>query len=128
MTVKISAAKPTIACPATLFLPADGGQLQAHKFTVIFRRVPTSERDDLARKSQAGELPIAALLDQVVVGWEGMTDAAGDAVPYNAAERAAAEEAYAGVEQAMAVAFWDHLFVNQREAAEKNSAAQSATA
>lgn len=125
MAVKISGLKPTIACPATLYLPADGGAQVPHKFDVHFKRQTTSERNALNERFVKGEITQRQMLDEVVVGWGGMLDEAGQAVPYSVAERIAADEAYSGVEQAMAVSWFDNIFVNQREAAVKNSKAPS---
>ena len=70
-------------------------------------------------------MTIPELLDEVVVGWEGMLGDEGTPVPYSRGERLAAEEAYPGLEQAMAVAWFDGLNVHQRDAATKNSVALS---
>ncbi|MDD2711365.1 MAG: hypothetical protein PHU77_00455 [Simplicispira sp.] len=141
MAVKISGLKPTIKCPATLYLPADDGQHVQHAFGVHFRRQTASERDKLSERYTKGDavkdpvtgetklVPItsAQLLDAVVMGWDGMLDEAGQPVPYSHAERAATEEENAGLEQAMVVSWYDHVFINQRMAAIKNSKAPSAT-
>ena len=127
MAVKISGLKRTISVPATLYLPADNGELHPHKFSVEFKRLPTSRRDELNGQLMAGKLTVPELLNEVVEGWAGMRDENDEEVPYSPAERAATEEAYSGTEQAMAVAFFDASFVNQREAAVKNSKARSGT-
>lgn len=67
------------------------------------------------------------LIDAVVVGWAGMFDAQGNAVAYSAKERVATDDAYPGLEQSMATAWFDHAFINQREAAAKNSKPPSGT-
>lgn len=86
MAVKISGLKPTISVPATLYLPVDGGQFAAHQFSVEFKRLPKSRRDEInelvvvGKKSTGADgaeevkrLTIPELLDEVVVGWGGMT-------------------------------------------------------
>lgn len=146
MAVKISGIKPTVTCPATLYLPNDGGELVAHKFDVIFRRLKEDERDELQKRYVLGytvetpaakadaapqqerrSLTNAELLDTVVEGWGGMSDEHGSPVPYSHAERRATNLLYPGLEQAMAVSWFDHFFINQRDAALKNSGAQSGT-
>lgn len=127
MAVKISGLKPTIACPATLYLPADGGAQVPYKFDVHFKRQTTSERNALNERFVKGEITQRQMLDEVVVGWGGMLDEAGQPVPYSIAERIATDELYPGLEQAMAVSWYDNAFVNQREAAVKNSKAPSVT-
>lgn len=141
MAVKISGLKPTIECPATLYLPGDDGKRVAHQFKVHFRRQRASERDALSLRYTKGDavkdavtgattyVPIAVgqLLDEVVMGWGGMLDEAGQSVPYSHAERRETEDENPGLEQAMAVSWYDNVFINQREAAIKNSGAPSAT-
>ena len=127
MAVKISGLKSLIVCAASLFLPADNGTLFEPKFEVHFKRLTTTQRDELNRKFAAGEITVRQLLDEVVVGWGGMSDENGDVVTYSHAERIATDDAYPGTEQSMGVAWFDSAFVNQREAAIKNSKALSAT-
>jgi hypothetical protein len=146
MAVKISGLKPTVTCPAELFLPDDNGTFHVHKFDTIFKRLPEGERDELHKRYTLGyvvEVPApkadaaptqehrrlsnAELLDKVVAGWGGMLDENGNAVPYSHEERRSTNQAYPGLEQAMAVCWFDHLFVNQGAAAQKNSAAPSGT-
>ncbi|MCD6663512.1 MAG: hypothetical protein LT082_08940 [Comamonas sp.] len=145
MAVKISGVKPTVTCPAALYLPDDGGKFYVHRFEVVFRRLGAEERDRLhehytkgivpAAQAQGGEqatqerqfLTTPELLDEIVEGWAGMLDERGAPVPYSAAERRATEQVYPGLEQAMAVSWYENFFTHQREAARKNSEAQSAT-
>ncbi|WP_293222319.1 hypothetical protein [Ottowia sp.] len=146
MAVKISGVKPTITCPATLYLPGDGGAFVIHNFEVLFKRLTADERDRLHEQFTVGttvgesaaasdgapapapkRLSNAELLDQIVQGWGGMFDEHGAAVPYSHEERKATEQAFPGLEQAMVVSWYDNLFVHQREAARKNSQAPSVT-
>ncbi len=140
MAVKISGLKPTISVPATLYLPVDEGRFGAHHFAVVFKRLGKARRDEINELVVIGKpftaadgtedvkrLTIGELLDEVVVGWEGMLDGDGNSVAYSREERLAAEEAYPGLEQAMAVAWFDGLNVHQRDAATKNSVALSGT-
>ena len=137
MAVKISGLKPTLSIPATLYLPVDGGQFAEHKFTVEFKRQGKKRRDEIndlvvVGKSEPGSdevkrMSITELLDELVVGWGGMFGEDGNPVPYSREERLATEEAYPGLEQAMAVAWFDAMGVHQRDAATKNSVALSGT-
>lgn len=140
MTVVISGLKPTITCPATLYIPVDGGKFHAHVFSVIFKRMPADQRDALNQDYLAGKLTTTELLDKVVDGWggaldddgqvipgTGMLDASGQSVPYSAEERKATNIAWPGLEEAMGVSWYDHLFYQQRDAARKNSKALSGT-
>ena len=146
MAVKISGLKPIIVSPATLYLAGDSGTLVPHKFDVHFKRLTTDERDKLHARYTLGEVvpqpaldgveqpPVnvppltdGQLLDELVEGWGGMLDEAGQPVPYSHAERKATDAVYAGLEQAMVVSWYDHAFINQRDARVKNSKAPSST-
>ncbi len=148
MAVRISGLKPTVTCPVTVYLIADHGQFVAHQFDAEFKRMSTEERNALNKKYAEGyEVPVeidpadpdqtprtkrvfltnAELLDEAMVGWGKMLDEAGQPVPYSHAERRATEQEYPGTEQALIVSWLDHFFINQREAAVKNSKAPSGT-
>lgn len=122
-----SQVKPIVECPATLFIPVDKGQFAKHEFTVVFVRQRKDARDALQKRYIDGAITMSQLLDEVVSGWGGMLDANGQPVPYSHAERAEANQEWIGLEEAMVVSWFDHLFVHQREAAVKNSAAPSST-
>ncbi len=146
MAVKIFGINPTVICPATLYLPDDGGKFFAHKFDVVFKRLTSDERDKLHEQytkgylvdtppMQADSVPTEArkflsnaeLLDKIVDGWGAMLDESGAPAPYSHQARRDTEQVYPGLEQAMAVSWYEHFFVHQREAAQKNSVAQSGT-
>ena len=145
MGVKIAAVAALGVASATVYLPGDRGAQIAHTFEVQFKRLTQSERADLVAWNVAGKRPapqdgsrdadkdvdglvpfgLRELCDATVAGWAGMLDEAGTPVPYSHAERRAAEEAYHGIEAAMVVAWYDTMWINQREAKEKNSAPPS---
>ena len=146
MAVKISGLKPFIVCPAILFLAGDNGTFVQHKFEAHFKRLTTQERDKLHARYTLGDvvpqpaldgveqpplrvppLTDSQLLDEVMLGWGGMLDEAGQTVPYSHEERKATEAEYPGTEQAMAVSWYEQAFINQRDARVKNSRAPSAT-
>lgn len=127
MAVKIANAPASIKCPATYHLHGADGQMVTFKFHCTFRRLGKTERTELMNALSKGEVDISTLLDKVMTGWEGMSDEQGQPVPYSRDLRMATEEAYPEIEQAMAVSFFDHAAVLQREAAAKNSVPPSAT-
>lgn len=127
MAVKIFEAKPIVLCPAQLFLVGDHGSKVLHQFDVKFKRLKTEERDDLSKRFASGELTMRTLLNEIVSGWDGMLDEFGAPVPYSIQERIDTDSEYPGLEQAMVVSWFDNFFINQREAAVKNSVAPSAT-
>lgn len=127
MAVKISAAKPIVPCPAQVFLAGDNGARVLHAFTVNFKRLKTAARDELNDRYVAGDLTMRALLNEIVMGWGGMLDEAGEPVPYTIEERIATDDEYPGTEQAILLSWFENFFINQREAAIKNSKALSGT-
>lgn len=128
MSVVIAGLSPAIFVPATLYLPGgDGVPFHEHAYQVGFRRVEGDEYKALQDKFVKGEMGVSDFCDSVVVGWRGMLDGAGQEVPYSHAERRETETVYRGLEQSMAVAFFDLYEAHQRQAAEKNSVARSAT-
>lgn len=147
MAVKIATLSSLVVASATVYFAGDRGALIAHPFEAHFKRLTQSERAELnawntagkrpapadgsrdAEKDANGDVPftVADLLDAAVGGWGGMLDEHGQPVPYSHAERRATEEAFPGVELAMVVAWYDTMWINQRAAKEKNSAAPSAT-
>ncbi|MFC2588568.1 MAG: hypothetical protein ACFNZS_01090 [Ottowia sp.] len=127
MAVKIPGLKPVIVTPATLYILSDGGQYETFRFNVHFKRLTRDKLDGLAKTFMEGEIKLPDVLDQIVTGWDGLKDENGMEVPYSPKERRAADDDFPGLEQAMMVSWFDHMFVTQRQAAEKNSAAPSAT-
>lgn len=119
--------KPTVECPATLYIRIDGGNFAKHEFSVVFHRLKKEERDSLQERFTKGEITMQELLDKVVAGWGGMLDENQQPVPYSHAERRETEQVFHGLEQAMSVAWFDNFFFHQRQAAEKNSVAPSST-
>tara|TARA_B100001939_G_C16908849_1_gene603627 strand:+ start:897 stop:1223 length:327 start_codon:yes stop_codon:yes gene_type:complete len=65
--------------PVEVEEPADGGVFETSKFDAVFKRVPRSEFQKLADK---GDLE---LLKAVLVGWDGIEDEDGKAVPFSQA-------------------------------------------
>lgn len=94
--------KPTFSAPVVVKIPDDSGKLEANEFTAVFKRVSSSEREDLAA------LPHAELLRKVLVGWEMKDKDTGEDVPFNKAELDAALE-ITQFPMATAIAFWESL-------------------
>lgn len=122
-----SSIKPTVECPATLYIPIDGGKFAKHEFSVSFNRLKGKECTDLRDDLFQGKITYAQLLDKTVAAWGGMLGDQGQPVPYSHAERRATEEIYLGLEQAMVVSWLDNVLAGQREAAQKNSVEPSNT-
>lgn len=80
------AQKDTFTWPITVEIPADGGKFEKHVFTAEFRRLPRSEIDVLMRdvgESNDPERATANIVDQILLGWNGVVDADGQPVPFS---------------------------------------------
>jgi hypothetical protein len=140
--VKIPKLTSVVICTATVYLSGDYGKRVPFAFDVNFQRPSSSERKKIeewavhgkptGEKDDSGNdklerLTFSELCDLTVLGWNIAGDD-GVALPYSHEARRALEEKLPGVEMAIAVAWYDNMgFINQREAAEKNSAAPSPT-
>ena len=83
--------------PVEFKIPTEGGRYAKQSFTVELRRVPSSEAERMAAEFQAffraAEVGIiddeirkpADMARDLVVGWDGITDADGDPIKYSAA-------------------------------------------
>lgn len=72
-------ARPPFRAPIEVRLPSGEGQ----QFIALMRELPTAKFKRVA--IDAGD--DIKLLEAALVGWEGITDAAGKEVPFNAANR-----------------------------------------
>jgi hypothetical protein len=86
MTFRI-AQKPSYTWPVKLQVAADGGKFETHTFDVEFRRLPQGEIDKLLKQAADLEIADADLARLVVVGWQGIEDEDGAALPFSEAAR-----------------------------------------
>lgn len=68
----------TFKWPVNVEEPADGGVFETTSFDATFKRVGRAEFAKLGSKSDL------ELLQAVLVGWEGIEDEAGKAIPFSA--------------------------------------------
>lgn len=62
--------------PVTVETPIDGGKFQKQTFDAIFKKMSRSEFNNLVEQGDD------ALVDQIVEGWEGITDEDGKEIPF----------------------------------------------
>jgi hypothetical protein len=62
--------------PVTVETPVDGGKFQKQTFDAIFKKMSRSEFNNLVEQGDD------ALVDQIVEGWEGITDEDGKEIPF----------------------------------------------
>lgn len=72
---------PSPTFPATVALSVPG-QVKPLEVKVTFRHKNRTATDVWSARAHIHK-PDAALLDEVIVGWEGIQDAAGEPVPYS---------------------------------------------
>lgn len=79
------AQKDTYTWPVTVEIPTDGGKFEKHGFTAEFRRLPRSEIEALLRAVTESHDPQreADIVDQILLGWNGIVDADGQPVSFS---------------------------------------------
>ena len=76
----------TYLWPVTVELPAEGGKTEQHTFDAKFKLIPQSKIDGYMTGDDTSDAKIA---DDILVGWDGITDESGDPVPFTASTKAA---------------------------------------
>lgn len=82
---------PTFRWPITIREVQDGGRVRTHQFEAIYRRLPQSRMEAVQLQYQAmkaaasrdqpiEEIPTRAIADEILEGWEGITNPDGSAV------------------------------------------------
>lgn len=70
-------------------MPGDNGKKKTNEFNARFKRLSQSELDDLSKRLQEGEVNDAGVINEVMVGWDGVKDESGNDVEFNADNLAA---------------------------------------
>ena len=89
---------PTFRWPIVIREVQDGGRVRTHQFDAIYRRLPQSRMEAVQLQYQAmkaavtrneplDEIPTRAIADEILEGWEGITEADGTPVPVTAETR-----------------------------------------
>ncbi len=83
---------PTFKWPIVIREVQDGGRIRTHQFDAIYRRLPQSRMEAVqlqyqamkaavARNEPLEEIPTQSIADEILDGWEGITEADGTPVP-----------------------------------------------
>lgn len=82
---------PTFKWPIVIREVQDGGRVRTHQFDAIYRRLPQSRMEAVqlqyqamkaavARNEPLEEIPTRAIADEILEGWEGITNPDGSPV------------------------------------------------
>ena len=86
--------------PVSIKLPANGGKRERQTFDAEFKRLPQSRINEIQEEVQkrikaverneqpADEISDVSIADEILVGWDGIVDGDGEAVPYSKAAKA----------------------------------------
>lgn len=89
---------PTFTWPITIREVVDGGRHRTHSFEAVFRRLPQSRMEEVqlqyqqmkaavARDQLLEQIPTREIASEILAGWNGITDASGQAVEYTEAAK-----------------------------------------
>ena len=70
--------------PVVVEIVDESGRTTKHTFEAHFKRLPQSEIDRLLVASKDDGIRDEDVVDQVLIGWSGVVDEQGDAMPFNA--------------------------------------------
>ena len=73
---------PSYFYPVKLAVLDEDGNLQNRVFDAKFVRLSQEEGEELVREADAGKITDRELVDRVLIGWRGLSDAAGAAMPF----------------------------------------------
>jgi hypothetical protein len=79
--------KTSYTWPVAVEFPIDGGKTDKQTFDAEFKRIAQSRMAEIRDAITKGEVSDTDLAVEVLVGWSGVTDDRGEAVPYSEAAR-----------------------------------------
>lgn len=85
---------PTYMHPISVEMPGDNGKPKIQLFKAQFKRLTQSELESLTERLKDGALTDSAMIDEVMVGWDGVTDEKNVPVEFNEVNLAALLEIY----------------------------------
>lgn len=95
--------------PVKLAMLDADGKLQNHLFDAQFKRMDEDNMEDLQERLNARDLDDNSLLDKVMVGWRGITDAQDLPIEYTQARRREVCAQAPGMRVALVVAYFASL-------------------
>lgn len=85
--VFIISQKSTYTWPVSIEFPVDNGKTEKQSFDAEFRRMTNTRINEIRAAIEKGEITDTTLASEVLVGWEGVTDGNGEAVPFTERSR-----------------------------------------
>lgn len=79
--------KSTYTWPVSVEFPIDGGKTDKQTFDGEFKRLTQTRINEIREAIEKGETTDTDLAREVLVGWEGVTDGNGDALPFTERSR-----------------------------------------
>lgn len=79
--------KTTYTWPVTVEFPVDGGKTDRQTFDAELKRMTQSRINEIREAIEKGETSDTELAREVLVGWEGVNDDNGEAVPFSERSR-----------------------------------------
>lgn len=86
-SVFVISQKQSYTWPVVVELPVDGGKIEKQTFDAEFSRVPASRITEIKEAITKGEVTDTDLAKEVMIGWDGITDDNGNAVPFSERSR-----------------------------------------
>jgi len=87
MPLQLRSQSLTYRWPVSVEFPVDGGKFDKEVFDAEFKRLPQDRLREIGEKIEAGSILDTELLDQVLTGWSGIFDEAGNEVPFSETSR-----------------------------------------
>lgn len=79
--------KTSYTWPVTVHFPVDGGKTDRQTFDAEFKRLTQTRINEIRSSIENNQTSDTALAGEVLVGWEGVNDGNGDAVPFSESAR-----------------------------------------
>ena len=83
MALQLRSQTPAYWWPVVVEFASDGGKFEKETFDAEFKRLPQDRLREIGEKIDGTLITDLELLDQVLVGWRGIFDEAGDEVPFS---------------------------------------------
>jgi hypothetical protein len=77
------ATNPTYTTVVKVDMLADKGKTVQNVFSAIFKRLSQSELDNVMERLGSKELSDSGLIEEIMVGWDGVTDESGEPLEFN---------------------------------------------
>lgn len=75
--------KSSYTWPVTVEFPVDGGKVEKQTFDAEFKRIPQTRINEIHEVVQKGQTSDPELAREVLIGWSGVNDGNGEAVPFS---------------------------------------------